>query len=317
MKTFRNIILSAVLVLAAASVASCDLGKFGEDAKHGNGDAVVGFASDSYSFKESAGIVRVPVAITGSPLNYPLTFDIKAEALNLADLDNLDKLVLFTQTKELKDNGEGTVYVEFKIFDDTEINDDRTFKLSISNLEGATLAEVTETTVTIKDNDNNPYEKLWGDWTLHCLDYDLAAYEFTVSISGGFTPEEEEANADKLLVCVGLEGYQWALSDGTGAPLWYMGYDADAKLLSIKTGYTIAPVNYVNFGLSGDQTVELWYWNPETGEASKDVEIAGTWSEDLNSITFDQTAGLVLRVYADGAYKGVWDRYSKITMTRK
>ena len=317
MKLFKNIILATGLMIAAFSVASCDLFSVGEEIKHGDGDAVVGFASTTYAFKESAGIVRVPVDITGSPMNYPLTFDVKAEPVNLVDLNSLDDLVLFTQTTGFKDNGNGTVYVEFKITDDTEINDDRTFKLSIVNPQGATLSEVTETVVTIKDNDNNPYEKLWGDWTFHCLDYDLAAYEFTVTISGGFTEEEEEANADKLLVCVGLEGYQWALSDGTGAPLWSMSFDLDAKLLSIKTGKEIAPANYINFGLGGTQTVELWYWNPETGEASKDIEVSGTWSQDLNTITFDQSAGLALRVYADGVYKGVWDRYSKMSMTRK
>lgn len=317
MKIFKNIILAAGLVVASFGVSSCDLGLFGPEVKHGEGDAVVGFASPTYTFKESAGIVRVPVAITGTPDTYPSTFDVTAEAIDLVNLNYLGDLVLFTQTTNFKDNGNGTVYVEFKIKDDTEINDDRSFKLKLTNVQGAKLSEVAETVVIIKDNDNNPYEKLWGDWTFHCLDYDGAAYEFTVSISGGFTPEEEEANADKLLVCVGLEGNQLALNDGTGAPVWYMGYDADAKLLSIKTGNLIGPANIFNFGLSGEQTVELWYWNPETNEPSSDVEVTGTWSDDLNTITFDQTAGLILRVYADGVYKGVWDRYSKMSMTRK
>ena len=314
MKIFRNIILASGLALAALSVASCDIGKIGKETKHGDGDAVVGFAKDTYTFKESAGIVKVPISITGSPTDYPFTFDVKAEAIDLVDLASLDKLVLFTQTTDFKDYGNGDVYVEFKITDDTEINEDRSFKLSIVNAKGAELAELTETTVIIKDNDNNPYEKLWGDWVFHGLDYDLAAAEFSVNISGGFTDEEVEANADKMLVCWGLVGYQW---DG-GLPVWYMSYDADAKMVAIIPGKKICEPGDVNWGLGGAQHAELWYWNPETGESSSSIELTGTWSDDLNTITFDQTGGFTLRIYSDGEYTGyTWDRYSKIYLTRK
>lgn len=314
MKIFRNIILASGLALAALSVASCDIGKFGKETKHGDGDAVVGFAKDTYTFKESAGIVKVPISITGSPTDYPFTFDVKAEAIDLVDLASLDKLVLFTQTTDFKDYGNGDVYVEFKITDDTEINDDRSFKLTIVNAKGAELAELTETTVIIKDNDNNPYEKLWGDWVFHGLDYDLAAAEFSVNISGGFTDEEVEANADKMLVCWGLVGYQWT----GGVPVWYMSYDADAKMVAIIPGKKICEPGDVNWGLGGAQHAELWYWNPETGESSSSIELTGTWSDDLNTITFDQTGGFTLRIYSDGEYTGyTWDRYSKIYLTRK
>lgn len=312
MKIFRNIILASGLALAALSVASCDIGKFGKETKHGDGDAVVGFAKDTYSFKESAGIVRVPVEVTGSPLDYPSTFDVKAEAINLADLAQLSDLVLFTQTTDFKDYGNGTIYVEFKITDDAEINDDRSFKLTIVNAQGAKLADLAETTVIIKDNDNNPYEKLWGDWTFHGLDYGLAPAEFTVSISGGFTEEEQEANADKLLVCWGIMGYKW--SDNT--PVWYLAYDADAKLLSLVPGKQLTVPGAVDWGAGGNQWAETWYWNPATGESSDSIQLTATWSEDLKTITFDQTGGFVLRIFNEGGYLGVWDRFSKITLTR-
>lgn len=315
MKIFKNIILASGLALAALSVASCDIGKFGKETKHGDGDAVVGFANDTYSFKESAGIVKVPVSITGSPTDYPLTFDVKAEAIDLVDLASLDKLVLFTQTTDFKDNGNGTVYVEFKITDDTEINDDRSFKLSIVNAKGAELAELTETTVIIKDNDNNPYEKLWGDWVFHGTKRDGTAGEFAVNISGGFTEEEVEANADKVLVCWGAEGYQWS-DDHT--PVWYMSYDVDALQLAILGGKQMTVPGAVNWGLGGNQYVVSCYWDPAAGTVSDKVDLVGTWDKDLTTITFTPGVGFGAMIYNEtGWLNYTWFTYHTITLTRK
>lgn len=314
MKIFKNIILAAGLVVASFGVSSCDLGLFGPEVKHGEGDAVVGFASPTYTFKESAGIVRVPVAITGTPDTYPSTFDVTAEAIDLVNLNNLGDLVLFTQTTNFKDNGNGTIYVEFKIKDDTEINDDRSFKLKLTNVQGAKLSEVAETVVIIKDNDNNPYEKLWGDWVFHATSSAGAAVEFNVNISGGFTEEEVEANADKVLVCWGLAGYQW---DG-GIPVWYMSYDADAERLAIQAGKKCCEPGDINWGLGGNQYAVSAYWDMAASTVSETVDIPGSWSKDLNTITFDPTAGLTFKIYSDSGYTGyVWVRYYAMSMTRK
>ena len=303
-------------MIASLSVASCDLGLFGEEVKHGDGDAVVGFASANYTFKESAGIVRVPVQVTGTPQTYPSTFDIKAEAIDLVNLNSLSDLVLFTQTTDFKDNGNGNIYVEFKITDDTEINEDRTFKISIVNPKGTALSEITETVVTIKDNDNNPYEKLWGDWVFHATNASSgAAVEFSVNISGGFSEEEVEANADKMLVCWGLAGYQWS----GGIPVWYMSYDADAEMLAIKAGKPVCEPGDVNWGLGGNQYAVMAYYDAEQNATSETVDIPGTWSKDLSTITFDQKAGITAKIYnAEEGYLGyVWFRYIKLSMTRK
>lgn len=314
MKIFKNIILAAGLVVASFGVSSCDLGLFGPEVKHGEGDAVVGFASPTYTFKESAGIVRVPVAITGTPDTYPSTFDVTAEAIDLVNLNYLGDLVLFTQTTNFKDNGNGTIYVEFKIKDDTEINEDRSFKLKLTNVQGATLSEVAETVIIIKDNDNNPYEKLWGDWVFHATKSSGAAAEFTVNISGGFTEEEVEANADKVLVCWGLEGYQW---DG-GIPVWYMSYDADAERLAIQAGKKICEPGDIDWGLGGNQYAVSAYWDMAAGTVSETVDIPGSWSKDLNTITFDPAAGLTFKIYNDSGWtEYVWVRYYAISMTRK
>ena len=311
MKIFKNIILASAVALSALSLASCDK----KEVKHGDGDAVVGFAQDTYSFKESAGIVKVPVQITGTPLNYPSTFDVKAEAVDLVNLAKLEDLVLFTQTTEFKDNGNGTVYVEFKIKDDTEINDDRSFKLTVVNLQGAKLADLAETTVVIKDNDNNPYEKLWGDWVFHGSKRDGSAGEFNFNISGGFTDEEQEANADKVLVCWGAEGYQWA-DDHT--PVWYMSYDADAQQVAILAGKQMTVPGVIDWGLGGDQYVVSCSWNPAEGTVSEEVDLVGSWSKDLNTITFTPGLGFGAMIYNEtGWLKYTWFTYHTITLTRK
>lgn len=314
MKIFRNIILASGLILASLNFTSCDLRQFGKDDKHGDGDAVVGFENAAYTYKESAGIVRLPVLITGSPINYPLTFDVKAEAIDLDDLSKLDDLIYFTQLNGLKFYDNGTVYVEFEVFDDADINADRTFKLTVTNPSGATLGSVAETVVTIRDNDNNPYEKLWGDWTFNATNASTgAAVSFAVNLSGGFTPEEEEANADKLLVAWGINNYKW--SDHT--PVWYIGYDADAGRLSIKVGTQMVAPGDVDWGLGGAQHCNMASYDTETNTISETVEISGTWSDDLKTLTFDPKLGIAAPIYSDGTYTGyVWFRMTNITMTR-
>lgn len=315
MKTSKFISILLAAAGFAGAFTSCSKNT---DIKHGKGDAVIGFAQASYTFKESAGIAKIPVEIIGSPETYPLTFDITCEKLN-SDKE-VSEIMVFTQTKNFKDNGsvladstKVPVIVEFKVIDDADINEDRTYTITITNVKGAKLAEQSSTTVVIKDNDNNPYEKLWGKWTMTGTKSNGDPYSSPVTICGGFTDEEVEANADKVLVAHGFAGYQW--SDGT--PHFNIAYDGDSETLSIMVGYNMTNPGDVDWGLGGSQYVVAYSYNPASKTISDKIQIPGKWNKDMTEMTFDSSLGLIAMIFSDGTSTGYnWSSCCAIKLTR-
>lgn len=69
--------------------------------------------------------------------------------------------------------------------DDDEINDPRTFEVTIVKVEHAKLNEAAKTTtVEIRDNDHEPYDRLQGTWTMTYKNYDGAVQRQKVTITG-------------------------------------------------------------------------------------------------------------------------------------
>jgi hypothetical protein len=327
MKIFKYSLLLAVLFSAAGVLTGCN----GEP--EGKGDATIGFdETATYSFKESAGIVRIPLKITGEPKSYPITFNVSAsfepapgETLELKDV------VSFTQTEGLKyynisvseEKPEDKIpaYVEFKIIDDFEINESRFLTITVTSAEGATIANAS-TRIEIKDNDNNPYEKLFGDWTLSGTNLSGAAVSFDVNISDGFTPEDQEANADKVLVCWGWNKEQDTASAPylSHQPVWYINYDAEAKTLSVQVGTLMADGYSFNAPLDNINAIVKMASLFNNGDQDYRTQLKGTWSEDLNTMTFEKNAGLIAMIWDGDA--GVDTGYyfgaaNDIVLTRK
>lgn len=330
MKTLRYIFAAAC---AACLVSSCDLMDFGKEqdpVRYGYGDAVIGFKSAEYTFKESAGLVRIPFDITGSPKIYPITFDVKATK-GVSDLE-LDDFIYFTQTEGLQCKGAkvdatsdelATVYVEFQITDDFEINENRTFTIALANVQGAELGDITSTTVIIKDNDNNPYEKLWGEWEFNGVNSDGVLEKYPFSINGGWTAEEEDANADKKLVCWGLL-FQKINSDVDPSHwmAWYIDYDAENETLEIESGTVLCESKYLSVGIAYTACVVGTfdhipaYGTGEEYSPSFKIKIPGTWSKDMNTMTFDPNYCFQAAVVNDSKYLGYLETWSNIVLKR-
>ena len=319
---YFSVLLAGVMV--AGALSSCSENT---DVKHGKGDAVIGFASDTYTFKESAGIVKIPVEIKGSPKDYPLTFDVKCEKVT-SDKE-VSEIMVFTQMTGFKDNGavladstKVPINIEFKIIDDKDINEDRTYKLSIENVKGATLSETAVANVVIRDNDNNPYEKLWGDWTCTCTNISSSSSaSWPVNISGGFTSEEEEANADKMLVAWGFGGQKEDVSSYKGydplkQPAWYISIDIDAGTLFIQTNTRMADIWSFN-GIDEDCIVKVATAAPGETSPGTTYQVKGTFSKDFNTITFEKGASVFAMVYGvSGTLYGRWMGFSDLVLTR-
>jgi len=316
MKLFRNIMIaSSALVLAFAT--SCE-----QEEPQGKGDATIGFAQDTYVYKESAGLVKIPIQFTGEPKSYPITFDIVAEVEGTGV--KIEELVHFTQTEGLKYVGdpEAPAYLEFQIFDNQEINDSRFINLSIANVNGAALAGTGKASIELADNDNNPYERLMGNWVAKASD----GSTFDVNISGGFSTEEEDVNFEKILVCWGFGGQMEDLTSYGGKytpvkqPVWYLNYNAEEEILSTKSGELMANIWSFN-GIDEDVEVKFAAGTPTAdGKMSTDhdYQIKATWSEDMNTITFEKGYYLVATVWGvSGEYYGYWMAFGDVVMTRK
>ena len=307
-------IASSAVVLALA--VSC------QETPQGKGDATIGFAKETYVYKESAGLVKLPIQFTGEPKTYPISFDIVAEVDGTEF--KVEDLVHFTQTKGLKYAGDedAPAYLEFQVYDNQEINDSRHINLTITNVEGATLAGTGKAVLEIADNDNNPYERLMGNWVLTAAD----GSSFPVNISGGFTADDEAVNFEKTLVCWGFGGYQEDLTAYGGAytplkqPVWYLNYNAEEGTLSARSGALMANIWSFN-GIDEDCEIKLAAGQPNAEgkmATDHDYHVKATWSEDMNTITFETGYYLVATVWGvSQTYYGYWMAFPDVVLKRK
>ena len=307
-------IASSAVVLALA--VSC------QETPQGKGDATIGFEKETYVYKESAGMVKLPIQFTGEPKTYPITFDIVAE-VNGEEFKVSD-LVHFTQTEGLKyaGNPEAPAYLEFQIYDNQEINDSRFVTLTIANVKGATLAGSGKTVLELADNDNNPYERLMGNWVLTGTSpFDGSVGSCDVNISGGFSAAEEASNFEKVLVCWGINGQQVTVNaEPSHQPIWYLTYDGEAQQLTLQTGTTLANVFKFDLGNNEEVKMAALYYN-EDGKLVYSLDYDGvtaTWSDDMNTITFAPNTGIYTPIFANGEETEYgWAGYFNMTMTRK
>ena len=315
MKLFRNILI-ATSALALAAV-SC------QQVEEGKGDATIGFENPTYVYKESAGRVKLQVKFEGEPKTYPITFDVVVTPEGGLGLDSL---VHFTQTENLKymGNPDAPAYIEFDLKDNDYINDSRFLTFTLANVKGAEIVAGGKTMIEIADNDNNPYERLMGNWVAQCYDSDGAKAEWNVNISGGFTSDEENVNFEKTLVCWGFGGKMEDVSSygitPAKQPVWYLTYDAEAKTLTTQPGKVMANIWKFN-GIDEDVEVKIATVaiNAE-GKMATDhaVPVTATWSADMSTITFEPDYFLVATVWGvSGEYYGYWMAFNKIVLVRK
>ena len=316
MKLFRNILIATS---ALAIAASCQPAQ-----EEGKGDATIGFDSPTYVYKESAGRVKLPVKFEGEPKTYPISFDVVASVTTAEEGVELADLVHFTQTQGLKyaGNPDAPAYIEFDLKDNDFINDSRFITLELANVKGAEIVGDGKTVIELADNDNNPYERLWGNWILESTSpFDGSKQSWPVNISGGFSTDEENVNFEKTLVCWGFGGEQFTVS-GTPShqPVWYLSYDADAKTLTLQTGKLMANAFKFN-GVPGNVhevvTGALFVDGEDLKVSFKYDGVTATWNDDMTTIKFAEDTGIFAAINADGEYSGYgWAGAFNVTMTK-
>ena len=187
--------------LLSLLVAVLFLGACSDDdvKKNSAADVTVSMGEATISPRESAGIVSLPIKVEG-PTNGMVTLTV--ETREVGSNPAVENTHYYVTTKKINITGsEG--YVELEMVDDDEINDPRSFEVTIVKVEHAKLNEAAKTTsVVIRDNDLEPYDRLQGTCTLTYKNYDGAVQRQKVTITGADDPSEYIYN--KLLYVEGM-----------------------------------------------------------------------------------------------------------------
>lgn len=289
-----------MLLAVVAFMGSCSDDDESWNSKSG---VTVSMENKSLSFKESVGIVKVPIKVEGEA-NGPVsvTVEVKETGSNPAK-ENVNYYIT-TKTIKISDN---TGNVELECVDDDKINDERTFEISIVSAKGATVGGNATTAITLRDNDSEFYEKLQGSWVMNCT-FNDAPTKWDVKIVGATDEEDEDYN--KVLYITGMLGYQW-----TNAKLSY-DFDKATGKGSVAFDY-LGQYNFaegVNFKGLGVCNVQLFNLD---GKNLTDTPIYGSWSADFKTITFGEGTLFGAVIDSNGEVKGGWFDVKNITLTKK
>ena len=261
----------SAFVLATAIFASCSE----EELSWNSSTATVSMEQAELVYKENKGMVNVPIVVDGE-LNGPV--EVTVEVAEVGENPAMEDVHYIVTSKTVLIPADATSgKIEFKTVDDADINEARTFVINIKSVNGATVGETASTTVTLKDNDSQFYEKLQGRWKMNSVDSKGNTQAWNINIIG---VDEGEEGYNEVFQVTGIMGYDW-----TSMTMFYS-YD-----VATKTGYVYIPFGYifaqgVNFGLGGTQDVATG--TVVDGYINFDGGLVGTWNEDFTEITFEE-----------------------------
>lgn len=238
---------------------------------------------------ENHGRVQVKIAVTASEENgaeEDVNYLITSKTIIIAAEDSVGKIELIT-------------------VDDDEINENRSFTITIASAKGATIVEGTKTVVTLKDNDSEFYDKLTGKWTM-TVENSKGQTTWNVNVIGY---EEGEDGYNQTLLVTGMMNYSW-----TVAELAY-NLDIDTKKVSVAFVFPSLFAEGVDFGLGGENEVIL-YGADESDNFVTDP-LVGEVSEDFKTITFNEWPLVYGTIWSGADFTGyVWFGYHIVSMTR-
>lgn len=195
MKYIKLFMLMAAVTLLGA--CSSD-----DDSWNSAADVTVGMQSQTMTVSEGKGIFNVPVVVNGETNgNVFVTVEVEEVGTNPAKED-----VNYIVTDKTINITDGTGNVEIETVDDDDINDPRTFKVTIVDAKGAKISENASTTISLKDNDAEFYSKLQGKWKMS-YEEDSQADSWDVTITGA--TDENDPDYNKYLYVSGMMGQPW------------------------------------------------------------------------------------------------------------
>lgn len=188
----KYIKLFMILAVALPFFTSCS-----EDDDVNSAQCTVGFGSTELVVDESAGIFNIPISVTGRR-NGPIYVKLQAEGTGENPAVEGENFQIIDKT--LKLGGDtletGTLNVEVQILDDTEMNENRQFTLTIVDADGAEI-DGNQITVQVMNNDGY-YKSLFGEWTLTAISA-AEGGEISCDVTIGGTEDESDPAYEKTL----------------------------------------------------------------------------------------------------------------------
>lgn len=261
-----------MLMAAVTFFAACSSD---DDSWNSASDVTVGMAQTEMTVNEGKGLFNVPIEVKGETNgNVFVTVELKEVGANPAKED-----VHYYVTDKTINISDGVGNVEIETVDDDDINDPRTFQVTIVDAKGAKISENASTTITLKDNDSEFYSKLQGKWTLSGVDRSGNPISWSVTITGA--SDESEADFNKKLYVGGFAG-----ESTCEAELSYY-FDKETKQgRLVFEGMGQYAMGAYNFGEPLGPCYVLPF-NFKDGKLTEDP-IEGAWSDDMKTVTFDE-----------------------------
>ena len=266
--------------LLSLLVAVLFLGACSDDdvKKNSAADVTVSMGTATISPRESAGIVSLPIKVEG-PTNGMVS--VTVETREVGSNPAVENTHYYVTTKKINITGsEG--YVELEMVDNEEINDPRTFEVTIVKVEHAKLNEAAKTTtVEIRDNDHEPYDRLQGTWTMTYKDYNGAVQTQKVTITGADDPSEYIYNKLLYVEDILLEKSKAQLS---------FNYDSANNTCYVSFTNFMKYNWYTGLELQGiSQPVDIKLGRLE-GNSISESPVEGVVQEDFKTIKFEEGA---------------------------
>lgn len=295
MKYIKLFMLMAAVTLLGA--CSSD-----DDSWNSAADVTVGMQSQTMTVNEGKGLFNVPIEVKGeTDGNVFVTVEVKEVGENPAKED-----VNYYVTDKTISISDGTGNVEIETVDDDDINDPRTFQVTIVDAKGAKISENASTTISLKDNDAEFYSKLQGKWKMS-YEEDSQAKSWNVTIIGA--TDENDPDYNKYLYVSGMMGDPSTIAILTYNfdPVTKTGYVAFDNL-----GGAYKMADNLNFGSFKGSVVPFSI----DGDKLSTKPIVGKWSEDFKTVTFDENGALYGAVFNGDKYMGGVFEISKIKLTK-
>ena len=272
-----------------------------DDSWNSAADVTVSMKNPTMVIKENMGLTNVPIEVKGKTNgNVYVTLAVKEVGEKPAKED-----VHYYITDKTISISDSIGYVEVEPVDDDEINDDRTFEITIVEAKGAKIGNAT-TQVSLKDNDSQIYEKLQGKWKLTGVSRQGAPMESVVKIIGA--SDEKDGDYNHTLYLTGMAVSSSSARLSFNAKDGYVAFDNLGKYNFIE-GYDFTK----DLGIMGNIVLS----NLSNGSLTT-TPIKGTWSEDCKEIVFDQDQVLFGGIYTTGGSFTGYEFFSvtKIKLTK-
>ena len=295
-----------MLFAVAAVFAACS----DDDPVWNTSDSTIAMSKEDITVKESKGLFNIPVTVTGERnANIQFTVEVKECGTNPAKEDV--HYLVTTKTINVSPD-QDVANVQIMTVDDEDVNDPRTFTVTLVSSQGTTITDKSTTTVTIKDNDAEFYDKLGGKWVMTCVNSQGTSYKWDVTV---YTAEEDEPEYNNTLYVTGMMGYAW-----TVAVLDYQYDNVSNKVyLRFHLGDDLAFAEQVDFGLGGVNNVYLY--SVVNGSITADADIMATLDpSNMKEAVFTNAngAGIYALIFEqDGSFTGYrWFDAFDIKMSR-